>query len=377
MSRPPALQQRPRVIVVGAGAVGLMAGLELARRGAEVRVIEADLARPSRQRRAASWAAAGMLGPVSEGLHGPPEAHPQLFELGLQSYDLWRQEPLFAKHGVVCGAALIARETPRQEACAALEVRARAAGREMRRLTDAEAEALIGRRVDPTWLVQDEAVVAPAALLAALSRALVEAGGHLSSGQTVDGLTEEGDRPAVRFVDGGIASADRIILAVGAWADPNLIEAAPPLARLTPAKGHLAPISAVGPAPTVRADDFYVTGLGPGDGRRMLGSTMEFGRRDFLVDRAAVAGLIRAARASGAIDFDPAPAARHAWAGVRPMSPDWAPMIGAAGPEGVLVAVGHSRNGWLLAPITAKILAALVFEETPHSLAAAFAADRV
>jgi glycine oxidase len=46
------------------------------------------------------------------------------------------------------------------------------------------------------------------------------------------------------------------------------------------------------------------------------------------------------------------------WAGVRPMSPDGWPMVGPSG--GVLVAAGHSRNGWGLAPITAEIVTAYV-----------------
>ena len=46
--------------------------------------------------------------------------------------------------------------------------------------------------------------------------------------------------------------------------------------------------------------------------------------------------------------------------GIRPMSPDGWPMIGPTG-EGVLVAAGHSRDGWLMAPITAEIITAYVF----------------
>jgi glycine oxidase len=42
------------------------------------------------------------------------------------------------------------------------------------------------------------------------------------------------------------------------------------------------------------------------------------------------------------------------------MSPDGWPLIGASG-EGLLVAAGHSRNGWLLAPVTAEIITAYVF----------------
>jgi glycine oxidase len=56
------------------------------------------------------------------------------------------------------------------------------------------------------------------------------------------------------------------------------------------------------------------------------------------------------------------------------MSPDWAPMIGTGGE--CLVAAGHSRNGWLLAPITAEIISAFVFGDPIGPLWAAFAPDR-
>jgi glycine oxidase len=47
-------------------------------------------------------------------------------------------------------------------------------------------------------------------------------------------------------------------------------------------------------------------------------------------------------------------------AGLRPGSPDNLPLIGAIGPEGLLVATGHHRNGMLLAPVTADAVAALL-----------------
>jgi len=47
-------------------------------------------------------------------------------------------------------------------------------------------------------------------------------------------------------------------------------------------------------------------------------------------------------------------------AGVRPGSPDNLPLIGPVGPEGLLVASGHPRNGILLAPVTAEAVVALL-----------------
>jgi len=61
-----------------------------------------------------------------------------------------------------------------------------------------------------------------------------------------------------------------------------------------------------------------------------------------------------------------------AWAGLRPSSPHVAPTIGWAAPD-VLVAVGHHRNGLLLAPATGELIADLAFGRTPRLPAGAFA----
>jgi glycine oxidase len=110
--------------------------------------------------------------------------------------------------------------------------------------------------------------------------------------------------------------------------------------------------------PNVRSQSFYLAQ------RRedvVLGATMQPGVYDRRVDRAQVDALAAAAEAvfPGEVKLT-----GEAWAGIRPMSPDGWPMIGPTG-AGLLVAAGHSRNGWLLAPITAEIISAYVFAAEP------------
>ena len=88
----------------------------------------------------------------------------------------------------------------------------------------------------------------------------------------------------------------------------------------------------------------------------MSGATMEPGRYDRRVERAKVDQLVAAARL---VLGDEIADVGRAWTGIRPMSPDGWPMVGRSGD--VLVAAGHSRNGWLLAPVTAEIITAYVF----------------
>ena len=65
-----------------------------------------------------------------------------------------------------------------------------------------------------------------------------------------------------------------------------------------------------------------------------------------------------------------------AWAGIRPGSPDDAPLIGETAIPGVIAALGHYRNGVLLAPATAEIVADQIIDGKVSPLAAAFAPGR-
>lgn len=80
---------------------------------------------------------------------------------------------------------------------------------------------------------------------------------------------------------------------------------------------------------------------------------MEEGRADREIDAEAVARL-----AAGARRLFPAleAAAIEARAGVRAATPDGLPLVGAGEADGMLVARGARRNGWLLAPLIAEVL---------------------
>jgi glycine oxidase len=98
---------------------------------------------------------------------------------------------------------------------------------------------------------------------------------------------------------------------------------------------------------------------------------MDLGTHRWSVDHAAVTRLQLAAQAA----LGPAPGPFASVAGVRPMSPDWSPQIGPD-TQGVLIADGHARNGWLLAPLTGAMIAAYVFDDPIAPLWAAFTPQR-
>lgn len=335
-----------RVIVIGAGAIGLMAALRLAERGADVLVLESE-PEGFASTRGASRAAAGMLGPLSETLYEHAGTHPRLLELGLASLDMWRTRgPLLALSTFPArGARLVGYS---DSAIEALDARAKTLGR------------AIAQR-DGALSIPDEAAIGAAEALGAIARAALERGAQIRRGVEVVAITAK----QVTLADGAKESADAIVVATGAWSAP-LIPNAP---AISPVKGQILEVdsSALAPGETVRSPNAYAVGRAPG--RVIIGATMEHGRIDLDTDEATIDAM----RAKAA-KIDPSlPDARvvRAWAGIRPTSADWAPRIGRVGD--VFIARGHSRNGWLLAPITADMLCAYVFGEAIPDLWAAFA----
>jgi glycine oxidase len=130
---------------------------------------------------------------------------------------------------------------------------------------------------------------------------------------------------------------------------------APALQSLHPAAGVMALLRAPARPPCiVRGPGFY---LAPrADGGVVLGSSMQLGVSDLKPD-------VKALRKLAARLFDFAPSMKTApelsrWAGVRAMSPDWAPLIGRDAQTRLLIASGAGRNGWLYGPLAGQIIAA-------------------
>jgi glycine oxidase len=122
----------------------------------------------------------------------------------------------------------------------------------------------------------------------------------------------------------------------------------------------------------LRAPDVYL--VPRSSGKILIGATVEDVGYDKTVDPATIHSLFSAA-AKYLPELASAPITQS-WAGLRPGTPDGLPILGATEAPGVFIASGHFRNGILLAPITAKIMADLV-ESRPSPLSiAAFSPSR-
>ena len=160
----------------------------------------------------------------------------------------------------------------------------------------------------------------------------------------------------------GRMEADWLVIATGAA--QGLADVAPELARLSPIKGQILRFAGRrGGRVSLRGQAAYAV---PGADGLAVGATMEPGRSDTEIDPVALQPL---ADAAGQLFPDLATAAFGVSAGVRAATPDGLPMAGLSQARGVVLAVGARRNGWLLAPLVADVVAACIMgrESGPYA----------
>jgi len=364
VSAPMRASETTDVVVVGAGAIGLACAWRAAQRGLSVRVLER--AEPGA---GASGVAAGMLAPVGEATWGED----RLLAAALASHALW---PKFAAEvaeagdrdpGYISGGALHV-ALDRDEAG---ELRRRF---ELMQELELDAEWLQGgecRAFEPGLHpaihggvhAPHEAGVDPGALVLALRAACEGAGAEVLSGaEAVEAIVDGGRFAGVRTADGGRHRAERTVLAAGAWS--GAADWLPPDARppVRPVKGQI--LTLRGPSIASRIVVTERVYLVPrADGRLIAGATVEELGFDIRVTAGGVHELLREAYRAlpdvGELELE------LAAAGLRPGTPDNAPIVGPAAIEGLVLATGHFRNGILLAPITAAGVAALLVGEEP------------
>lgn len=344
------------VIVVGGGVIGLFCAVRLRKGGARVWLLESGPEHPTYYTPIASAAAAGMLAPISDA----PSAHENV---ALESFELWKQFRAGAEwaDGVRFDGAVVVR--PSADEASAFAANAARLGQKAIALSAADFRKRTGFRakVDHALFLETEGTADPLRVLTGLAMQ-AHALGVL---RHYDTDASEVTATSVTTHEGRVFEADAVVLAPGAWATEKLTTVAPALKQVRAGKGIVAAVELEKRlGPNLRAGDFYLAQ------RRddvVLGATLEFDRFDRKVDRAKVAELHAAAERllPGEVKLT-----EKAWAGIRPMSPDGWPMIGPSG-TGVLLAAGHSRDGWLMAPITAEIITAYVFgNEIPARWAA-------
>jgi glycine oxidase len=324
--------ERYDAVIVGGGVIGLASAWRAQQRGLRVCLLERG--EPGS---GATRAAAGVLAP-------DPET-PGFAALARRSAELW---PAFADElGAVgytrCGSLLLTFDE-RELDTGWLD------GAACRALEPGVAPDCVGG-----LLLDEDAQVDPRRVVDALAQRLDDLRTHAD----VVALTPEG----VELADGSRLSADRVVLAAGAWSARRLARRLP----IHPVKGQTLRLRGRLPATRIiRSEHVYVVPRASGE--TVIGATIEDAGFDETTTDEATALLLRQA-----IRAVPAVAGLEvveAVASLRPGTPDSGPLIGEW--EGLLVAGGHYRNGVLLAPITAEAVAALLTGEEPPPETAPF-----
>jgi glycine oxidase len=347
------------VIIIGGGIIGLTLSIMLRKRGVKVLVVERG--EPGRE---ASHAAAGMLADC--GVETPVALQP-LATASAQMYPEFTHE-LQDESGIDVdlrdhGTLLLPSPEHINECSGGT-----AEGVSPDRLADFEP-ALANPHCSAIWL--RERSVDPRALAAAALHAAKHREVDIASGTAVtEVIVQDGRISGVRTGRTSYA-APAVVNCAGAWAGCFPAYGFP----TRPVKGQM--LSVVG-APrrllrhVIRAAEVYL--VPRSDGRIVIGSTLEEAGYDKRTDPDTIQRLHQAA-----IHLVPALAQARVledWAGLRPGTPDDLPILGATSTPGYFVATGHFRDGILLAPITAHVMAQVIARAQPEYDISAFSPER-
>lgn len=362
------------VVVVGGGVIGCAVARELALSGARVTLVERS--QPGAN---ASWAAAGMLSPLAEADRPDP-----FLSLLLESR---RMYPVFA--------ARLLEET-------GVDLAYREDGTLLVAITEADERALRNRfqwqrdhDLPVEWLTAGAARALEPSLSPGVLSALRFAEDHqVDNRQLAPALWVAAERAGVamrlgaeavgvkagaagvegvELTGGELLRCEWVVVAAGAWAPA--LQGLPRTLPVHPVHGQLLALRP--PAPLFRhvVDSPRGYLVPRSDGRVIVGATVEDIGFRHEVTAGGLHSLLQAA-------LEIVPALQGAvlvetWSGHRPGTADGWPILGADPLLPRLVyATGHYRNGILLAPVTAKIIADVILDRPPERDLAPFSPDR-
>lgn len=363
------------VAILGGGIVGLSVAWRARAAGMSVAVFERG-----EIGRGASHVAAGMLAPVAEVEFG--EAGRGVLDLGLRSAEMWPAfaEELESASGIELGLRKTGTLVVARDEDEARELERQMAFRESlglraRRLRASEArehEPALAPTVRLALHAPDDHSLDPRKAVAALRLACERAGVELFEGAPARVKLDADETRAVGLFLGEEASCEAVsardvVVAGGAWSGSVAVGLPSWLAApVRPVKGQILrlrdPAGGGMLGGVVRFEGGYL--VPRGDGGYVLGATME--ERGFEPNATAggVYELLRDAHelVPGVSELQ----IEELGVGYRPGTPDNVPLIGRGGIDGLTWATGHHRNGILLAPLTAELVAASLTGEAKH-----------
>jgi thiazole synthase len=330
------------ILVVGGGIVGLAIAVELRLRGATVTVLSRDF------QQAAAHAAAGMLAPQAEDL-----ATPAMQELCFRSHRLYpdwirKLEDLSGQSAGYWACGILA---PMYTLPSASQ--SQPALQWFDRTAIHCAQPGLSPEVMGGWWFPEDGQVDSRVLAQTLRSAAQALGVAVHEGVAVEAIQQQQGRVTCLKTPERDWQATHYILATGAWSQALL-----PI-PVQPRKGQMlsvrVPDAAAG-LPLQRVlygEEIYI--VPRRDGRIVIGATSEaVGFTPYNTAGGVQTLLNQAIRLFPLLQELPL---HECWWGFRPATPDEMPILGASTCENLTLAIGHYRNGILLAPVTAQLLA--------------------
>ena len=362
------------IIVVGAGIIGCAVAYELSRRGASVRIVDD---RPVGM--GATQASAGILAPYIEADAGGP-----LLELTTRSLDLY--DGFMARVSADSGSTVSYRRTGTLDVAIndaemhALSATAAALAKRgvPARLLDAAGvraeEPQIADGVVGGLLIDTHGFVAAADLTRALAVAAMRAGAQFLEQGRVRRIASH-DGTMVVDADRGSLNGGAVVVAAGSWSSEISIEGVTAHVPVRPVRGQLLSLAWVG-TPLRRVTWSRRCYLVPWeDGTVLVGATVEDVGFDERATMTGVHDLLDAACA--VVPHARTAGFRGARAGLRPATTDGLPIVGVSrAVPNLMYASGHYRNGVLLAPLTAQLVADAMLENRLDPLMAPLSPSR-
>ncbi|RCJ37385.1 glycine oxidase ThiO [Nostoc minutum NIES-26] len=371
------------ILIIGGGVIGLAIAIELKLRGAHVTVLCRDF------QAAATHAAAGMLAPDAENI--PDEAMYSLCWRSRSLYPDWTRK-LEDSIGLNTGYRPCGILAPiYEESRGAGEQRSRGAGEAISsssplspsfpspharespaywldRAAIHQYQSGLGDEVVGGWWYPEDAQVDNRALAHVLWTAAESVGVELKDGITVEAFLQQQGQVTGVQTNAGVIRAAHYVLATGAWSNELL-----PL-PVRPRKGQMLSLRVPEFLPELPlkrilfGQDIYIV---PRSERSLIiGATSEdVGFTPHNTPAGIQSLLQRAIRLYPQLQDYPI---QEFWWGFRPTTPDELPILGASHCPNLTFATGHYRNGILLAPITAVLLADLIWEQKSDPLLSNF-----
>lgn len=401
-----------RVIVIGAGMVGLATAWHLQERGYEVTVLDREGVAAG-----SSWGNAGWLTPAKtlpladpvlwkygprtlfdpdSPLHMPFRVDPKLWRflarfmanattnrwddtlraltpismVALQAFDELGQggvDGLTYKKPFIIGF-----ENEDQSVGFLREVEAvRRHGQdvEMTRLDNPQDFApMLNDQVPLAYRMEGQRFIEPGPYMESLARSVEQRGGEIRTGVEVTRVAA-GDRPAVLLRDGSRHEADKVVIATGAWL-PALTRDYGVKTIVQAGRGYSFSVATEHPAEHSLYLPHHRMACTPYQGRFRIAGTMEFRGPDEPLDPHRIQAIVnQASRLMRGIDFNDR---QDEWVGSRPVSTDGKPLVGQTNARDIYVAGGHGMWGIVLGPATGKYLAELMDTGITHPVIAPF-----